>query len=491
MKILKNVLAFRRAQASAPRDLSPLRSSRYIIQGLVVCTFALAGWSALHMYAQIAVRNQGYVPFSDAPINYRSDDLSDPVAQLERQLTAGTSSLKFEPGHGYLKSVLKLLNVPVNSQTLVFSKTSFQYKKISPDHPRALYFNDDVYVGSVHDGKAIEVISFDPQQGAIFYLLDEHKVDHPTFQRAELDCTQCHIAAGTRGVPGVLLRSIYPTATGTQAPGTKSFINDQETPFDERWGGWYVTGKLGGRTHLGNGAVDEKDLNGPPDQTDTKKLVALSQPFDKSSYLAPDSDVVAHLVLAHQTQMHNLITLTNYKTRLALYAQANRIKSEGLPADTPLSDSARQQYERPAEQLLRYLLFANEAPFPPATKIEGSSSFAKKFTARGLRDAKGRSLREFDLQTRTFKYPCSYLIYTKSFDSLPDPARLYIYHRLLQVLTGEDHSSDFARISAADRQAILEILLATKQGLPEEWRFYANSNRLHIAGRRSVPVPQG
>ena len=491
MRILKNVVASWKSQPSFSRDLSSSRKSRYIVQSLIAGSAALAGWFAVHTYAQIAVRNQGYVPFSDAPINYRSEDLSDPVAQLQRQLTTGSSSLKYEPEHGYLKSVLKLLNVPVNSQTLVFSKTSFQYKKISPDHPRALYFNDDVYVGSVHDGKAIEIISFDPQQGAIFYLLDEHKVEHPTFQRAELDCTQCHIAAGTRGVPGVLLRSIYPTETGTQAQGTKSFINDQETPFEQRWGGWYVTGKLGGRVNLGNGAVDDKDLNGPTDQADTKKLVALSEPFNKSSYLAPDSDVVAHLVLAHQTQMHNLITLTNYKTRIAQYTHANQIKAEGLPADAPLSDSERKQYERPAEQLLRYLLFANEAPFPPAARIEGSSSFAKKFAARGLRDAEGRSLRDFDLQTKTFKYPCSYLIYTKSFDSLPDPARTYVYHRLLQVLTGEDKSSDFAKISAADRQAALEILLATKQGLPEEWKTYANSNRLHVTGRRSIPVPQG
>lgn len=491
MRLLKHVLIYLKLKSSPPPHFSYSAVSKRIVQTALLCGLVLAGRSALHTHAQIAVRNQGYVPFSEEPINYRSDDLSDPVAQLEHQLAAGTQRLKYEPRHGYLKSVLKLLKVPVNSQTLVFSKTSFQYKKISPEHPRALYFNDDVYVGSVHDGKAIEIISFDPQQGAIFYLLDEHKVEHPVFQRAELDCTQCHIAAGTRGVPGVLLRSIYPTATGTQAPSTKSYINDQETPFEQRWGGWYVTGKLGGRTHLGNGTVDDKDLNGAADPTDVKQLVAFSKPLDTSSYLAPDSDVVAHLVLAHQTQMHNLITLTNYKTRLALYAQANRNKAEGLSTGTPLSDSARQQYERPAEQLLRYMLFTNEVPFPPATKIEGSSSFAQKFNARGLRDAKGRSLRDFDLQTRTFKYPCSYLIYTKSFDSLPEPARLYVYHRLLQVLTGEDQSSDFSKISAADRQAILEILLATKQGLPEEWKTYANSNRLHIAGRHSAPVPQG
>src|SRR6201995_2695815 len=205
--------------------------------------------------AQIAVRNQGYIPYSEAPINYRWQALSDPVALLEKDIEAGKTSLTYEPEHGYLKSVLALLKVPVESQTLVFSKTSFQYPKISADHPRALYYNDDVYVGKVHDGKAIELVSFDARQGAIFYLLDEHKLDKPGFQRAELDCTQCHIAAGTRGIPGVLLRSVYPNTSGTLVPGAPSYITDQDSPLAERWGGWYVTGKAGDTTlSMANGA---------------------------------------------------------------------------------------------------------------------------------------------------------------------------------------------------------------------------------------------
>jgi hypothetical protein len=459
----------------------------------VVFAVASAGWLAVRAHSQIAVRNQGYVPYSDAPINYRSEDLSDPVARLQTQLDQGKATLQYEPEHGYLRSVLNLLNVPIDSQTLVFSKTSFQYKKISPEHPRALYFNDDVYVGSVHEGKAIEIVSFDPMQGAIFYLLDEHKVDKPIFQRAELDCTQCHIAGGTRGVPGVLLRSIYPTATGTQAPSSKSFITDQESPFRERWGGWYITGKLGNQSHMGNAVVesDAEQATPQPDPGAGTNLVAFTKPFDASSYLILDSDVVAHLVLAHQTQMHNLITLTNYKTRLALYAEASQSKEAATSTNHPPPDSVRQQYERPAEQLLRYMLFANEAPLSNsgAERIEGSSSFAKEFSARGIRDGKGRSLRDFDLQTRIFRYPCSYLIYSESFDTLPEPARGYVYHRLLEVLTGQDQSPYFAKLSGEDRRAILEILLATKPGLPEEWKDYAKSNHLHvqIAQTRSRP----
>jgi hypothetical protein len=434
---------------------------------------------AIPVSAQIAVRNQGYVPFSEEPIAYRGN-VDDPVAKLQRQLDRGDVALAYEPKNGYLKAVLDALEIPVSSQTLVFSKTSFQYKKISPQTPRALYFNDDVYVGKVHDGKAIELVSFDAKQGAIFYLLDEQPVERPSFQRAELDCTQCHVAAGTRGVPGVLLRSIFPTASGTQAAQTASFVTGHQSPWKERWGGWYVTGTHGtSQADMGNALVLDRERPEELDRTGAANLLDLSKRFDTSAYLSVHSDIVAHLVLAHQTQMHNLITLTNYQTRLALYAEAARstaVEQTGMA----LSDAARAQYERPAEELVRYLLFADEAALDGP--VTGTSTFAADVTARGVRDARGRSLRDFDLRTRTFKYPCSYLIYSEDFDALPDPARSYVYRRLLEVLSGRDQSPEFAKLSAADRRVILEILLATKKGLPADWKAYEKRSSFHDVG---------
>jgi hypothetical protein len=157
--------------------------------------------------------------------------------------------------------------------------------------------------------------------------------------------------------------------------------------------------------------------------------------------------------------MHNLITQTNYQTRLALYA--------GKDAEV-----ARRQIERPAEQLVRYLLFANEAHLEEP--VAGTSGFAQEFEARGPRDARGRSLRDFDLQRRIFKYPCSYLIYSEAFDAIPQPAKDYVYRRIFEVLSGREQGPDFASLSAEDRQAILEILVATKPGLPEEWKEFVN-----------------
>ena len=252
--------------------------------GILATGFSLACLT-LPARAQIAVRNQGYVPFSEEPINYRTQEVTDPVAKLQKLLDHGDVKLNYDPTHGYLKAVLEKLEVPLSTQTLVFSKTSFQYKKISPQAPRALYFNDDVYVGQVHDGKVLEFVSFDPMQGAIFYIMDERQSDHPVFQRAELDCTQCHIAAGTRGIPGVLLRSIFTTPTGTQAARTESFITSQQSPLKERWGGWYVTGTHGAQTHMGNVFVQDTEHPDRLDRAAGANVTDLSKHVNTAAYL--------------------------------------------------------------------------------------------------------------------------------------------------------------------------------------------------------------
>ncbi|HEX4228135.1 MAG TPA: hypothetical protein VHZ07_05660 [Bryobacteraceae bacterium] len=440
------------------RVVGPAASAKTAVPG-----FVLLGVACLA--APAVVKNEGFVPFADAPIHYRSQALSDPVARLERRLERGETSLRFDRQYGYLPSVLAALHVPVSSQTLVFSKTSFQFPDIGPAAPRALYFNDDVYVGRVQRGKFLEFVSFDPIQGAIFYVMDEANAERPRFERAEVDCVQCHVAASTRGVPGVMMRSVFTRPTGYPATG-KSFITGQESPFSERWGGWYVTAKRGAELNMGNTTLSDATTghvsSGPP-----QNLTSLAKYLDTKFYPAGTSDIVALLVLAHQTQMHNLITETNYRTRLALYAEEAKNKQAGLPPGT-ISDAAREQIEAPAEQLVRYLLFTNEVRL--AVPVEGTSSFAKDFAARGPRDARGRSLRDFDLQTRIFKYPCSYLIYSEDFDAIPALAKDYIYSRLYEILTGRDNSPEFASLSSEDRNAIFEILVATKPGLPDEWK---------------------
>jgi hypothetical protein len=416
---------------------------------LILCLAGARGDSSIPA-GRIVEKNQGFLPFADAPINYRSSNLNDPVAKLEKRLEQGALKLHYDSRHGYLKSVLDALHISVSSQALVFSKTSFQFPVISPAAPRALYYNDDVYVGQVHDGKFLEFVSFDPMQGAIFYVMDEHKDKHPRFERSEVDCIQCHVAPSTKGIPGVMLRSVFTKPDGTADGAARSFVTGQESPLSQRWGGWYVTAKSGTQGGMANVLISDPQHPEQLDRAAGANVASLAGRFDTSAYLTGSSDIVALMVLAHQTQMHNWITLTNYQTRLALYKQAGG------------------GFEGPAEQLVRYLLFTNETPL--ATPIVGTSNFAEQFTARGPRDSQGRSLRDFDLQKRIFKYPCSYLIYSEAFDAIPAPAKDYIYHRLFEILSGREQGDEFASLSSQDRRAILEILVATKPGLPPEWK---------------------
>ncbi|MDB5736256.1 MAG: hypothetical protein JWN16_2893, partial [Alphaproteobacteria bacterium] len=271
---------------------------------------------------------------------------------------------------------------------------------------------------------------------------------------------------------------------------------DQESPLKQRFGGWYVNGELG-KVSMANTAVTNPPALDAPSGT-APTLDPLNQPYDGAAYLTPQSDQVALLVLTHQAQLHNLITLTNYQTRLALYGLAKNANpgttQVAFSGDTSsleaLPDVTRRQIQKAADQLVRFLLFANETPLGglDAKKVIASSAFAREFASRGVRDSQGRSLRDFDLHDRIFKYPLSYLIYNVAFDTLPEPARGYVYHRLLQVLDGQDQSPDFAGLSVQDRKAILSILLETKPGLPAEWQDYARARNLKLAALSASQV---
>ena len=53
---------------------------------------------------------------------------------------------------------------------------------VSGRTPRALYFNDDVFVGYCQDGEVLEISVADPQLGAVFYTLGQawHRFDGDT-----------------------------------------------------------------------------------------------------------------------------------------------------------------------------------------------------------------------------------------------------------------------------------------------------------------------
>lgn len=400
----------------------------------------------------------------DSPaIDYRHADSRDAVARLQRRINSGEVRLEYSEKNGYLESVLKALNVPASSQGLVFSKTSFQLHRIMPSNPRAIYFNDELYVGWVRGGDVLELAALDPKLGGVFYILEQEKTARPRFQRND-ECLQCHASNSTRNVPGFVVRSVYPDARGYPIAPLGGFITTHNSPINERWGGWYISGKHGSEHHLGNMRFDEKGLEYNPAQLASQNLTGLEPRFNTSGYLTPHSDIVALMVLEHQTQAQNLITKLSYETRLALHNQ--QVMNEALQqSNDEMSDSTRRRIKHAAEDLARYLLFAGEATWQ--APISGTSSFAKEFTAQGPRDKKGRSLRDLDLSRKLFRYPCSYLIYSEAFDELPKPALEELYRQLWLALTGQTKDKELAAIPAADRQAVLEILRQTKRNLPD------------------------
>ena len=403
------------------------------------------------------------------PINYLTAPVNDPVARLAKRLESGQLKLTYDPKTGYLPALLKELKIPVSSQTLVFSKTSFQRELIGPDRPRALYFNDDVYVGYVRGGEVLEITSTDPRNGSVFYTLGQKD---PTagkplkFFRQTDSCLQCHASSMTNDMPGHIVRGVYPDAAGQPILSAGTFRTNHTSPLKERWGGWYVTGTSGGQKHMGNVVAADRDDVEKTDFTAGTNTTDLRSKFDASGYLSPHSDIVALMVLEHQTYVQNLITRANYLTRAALYDAAELNKALGRPADHR-SESTDSRIKNAVEPLLKAMLFCGEAKL--SEPVAGTSTFARDFAAQGPKDASSRSLREFDLKSRLFKHPLSYVIYSEAFDALPQAAKDQFYQRLGEILSGRDRSSEFEHLGSPDRANILELLTATKRNLPGDF----------------------
>lgn len=417
---------------------------------------------ALLVCAISAGRLDAQLEFEHPPISYQTAPTNDPISRLQKQLDSGQSKLEFDERHGYLPAVLKALAIPESSQSLVFSKTSFQLRRINPRTPRAIYFNDDSYIGWVQRGDVVEVSTVDPTQGAIFYTLSQEETESPRFIRDKGQCIVCHASSRTKGVPGHLIRSVYANRGGQPNYGSGTFTIDHTSPFSRRFGGWYVSGTHGDMRHMGNVQAADRlrpealDREAGANVTDLKSIVNVEP------YLQPTADMVALMVLEHQSQMHNLITLASYETRSSLHHDGIMNKALERPEDYR-SDSTGRRIKAVGEKLIQYMLFSGE--FELTSPVSGTSNFAKKFSLQGPRDKQGRSLRDFDLKRRMFRYPCSYLIYSESFDALPALVKSYVVKRLAEVLSGKDQSEPFSHLSMDDRRNILAILSQTKPEL--------------------------
>jgi hypothetical protein len=278
----------------------------------------------------------------------------------------------------------------------------------------------------------------------VFYQLHQNQAGIPQFDRTDNACVFCHVSDVTNNVPGPFIGSVFPAADGTANYGPV-YMTDHRSPFEIRWGGWYVTGTHHADRHMGNAiAADPGDLFSMI-TPQTVHLTSLAGKFDPTGYPTLTSDIVSLMVLEHQAGMMNLITRVGWDARL------------GADSDRPLADDVTA--------LVDYMLFVDEAPIPGP--LEGPTAFAKNFSARGPKDKKGRSLYQLDTRTRLLKYPCSYMIYSEAFDKMPEPAKAAVYARLWDVLSGKDTDKIYQRLDPADRDAVIEILRDTKKDLPD------------------------
>jgi hypothetical protein len=402
-----------------------MRSVRVMTAALGAAFLAAFGTSALH-----------------------SQTALNAVDQLNARLQSGAARLTFDGRGGYLRSVLDELKVPVESQMLVFSPTSLQARRINPRNPRAIFFNQSVQVGFVRDGELLELAVHDAQKGVLFYTLDQKSVEAPRFKETTI-CLNCHRQRDTTlGMPGILmLNTDMTTRAELFAAGT---MIDHRTPFEQRWGGWYVTGSSGAARHNGNVIA----AGAAP-----RELSSVEGLFDLDGYPSAQSDIAALMVFLHHTQM------TNWIARIGWETQDAQSRRQALLAPAGEADRAAAQLRSVATEMVDYMLFVDEPRLNGG--IRSLSGFVETFSAQAPRDRNGRSLYDLDLTRRLLRYPCTYLIYSPAFDALPAQTKTAVYERLWQVLSGQEDGARYrAALSQADRRAIVEILRDTKRDLP-------------------------
>lgn len=405
--------------------------------------------------------------FEHPPINYSKSIPKDAISKLQARLDAESVKLDYSDEQGYLPAVLKALDIPVESQTLVFSKTSLQLRHITPKTPRAIYFNDDIYVGYCHSGDMLEFSAVDPQLGAVFYIMDQQQKSKPQFVRQVDRCLICHASSRTYGVPGHLVRSLFVDPSGQPMLSGGSHSVDHTTPIEQRWGGWYVTGRHGSQSHMGNLVIRTRDTPRDLDNSQGHNLMHLKDRLDVGMYISPHSDIVALMILEHQAMVHNRLAKANFSTRQALDYELTINKALEEPAGKRL-ESTNRRIQSAGDDLIDGLLMVGEAKI--TAPISGTSGYAEKFSQSGMRDKHARSLRDLDLTKRLFKYPCSYLIYSKAFEDLPVEMKDYVLEKLWKILNGADKSKKYAHLSESDRSAIINILCDTMPGLPPYWK---------------------
>jgi hypothetical protein len=387
--------------------------------------------------------------FDQPPHDYWQRPLNDRFTKLKENIEAGRMTIDGGAGEkAFVLSLLQALDVPATSQMLLFSTTSLQLRLITPSNPRALFFNEDVYVGYIPGGR-IEIVSVDPALGGIYYIFDIPRGTEPLHAERSNRCMNCHAAEDTGNVPGLVIKSVIPGIRGGSLDSYRHDETGHGVPFSKRFGGWYLTGAQNFAPHLGN-AIGQLSAAGM-----TKFPLEPGTRFDYARYPVASSDVLPQLLHEHQIGFVNRAVAATYHTRALL-------------ANGPLDDAGITDLNTQAREFTRYMLFADEVPLPQGGVV-GEAAFKTDFLRTRRANAQGASLKDFDLQTRLFRYRCSYMIYGSAFAGLPPEFKQRVYRRIGEALDVAHPDAEYAYLSSAEKQAIRGILRATLSDLPAGW----------------------
>jgi len=408
--------------------------------------------------------SQFYNDYELEPHGYFSKDAKDPVTLLMKRVQRGEILIKDPNGKPLVERLLRELGLNKDTQVLVFSRTSLQRREVSYSNPRALYFNESVYLGWMPNGR-IEIASFDPELGPIFYFQRElDDTSSPLLERSR-SCLGCHAGDATNFLPGSLGRSVYPDKSGRSLRSIDDYRRSgHHIPLHDRYGGWFVSGNHGTMRHMGNAIATREQGEVTINREQFANLEKLDRFFSTEAYPAPGSDIAALLVFDHQVTMHHRLVEAAYRARQSLF------DSKLDPKETDLSKLSKgrsiDEFIEGRDKVVDYLLFRNETPIP---KVSCDPGFRRAFTANRIADSRKRSLKDLRLDGRIFENRCSYMIYSPTFDQFPPMLKGAIYARIHEILTSPKPVEGFDYLGKDEKRRILEILHETKEDLPPGW----------------------
>ena len=397
------------------------------------------------------VNAQAFNDYSEPPHNYWEGELNDPMSLLLKKVESGETKFDKVLGLPLVEDLLKALKISKDSQILVFSKTSLQRAAVSASNPRAIYFNEDVYLGWMPDGR-IEIASADPEKGFMFFFQRPLKDKRsPLFIRDKV-CLECHAGSATNFLPGPLGRSVFPDIRGRSLGSVDSYeLIGHNVPISERWGGWYVTGAHPSLKHMGNSIAYRSSNKKELKLKVMKSKLDSDRIFESSKYPNSDSDIVALLIFDHQVGIHYELVEAAYKARQAIYNSEKLGGSNEAELEEAISSIT--------DNLVSHLLMKDETKLSgEVLSLSRDSTFIGNFKNTSKNDSEGRSLRDLDLKNRIFKYPCSYMIYSKSFTALPEILRNSIFKQIRGVLSNKIKVGEYDYISDEKKLELLEIL---------------------------------